>query len=268
MVAPPEAYADFTDLLTKLWLFDAELCTAIVKQPWLLGQSQPFSINVTVDDKRLVIESLHGLALADRGLAQDVADVSWLTDEMTYWEAKVLIEVGNLATKDADLARMIAGFRWFIDGSFQLSKASIAISELHDLSLKATDIGLARAVAGLWLEDGVSELPPIGALSRLALVDIELALQITALSWFTHAKTGVEQSAISNLVDLVSVDVDVARQVANLSWFTDGITWQERSAIEGLANLATQDVELARQTVYQPWFIDGITAEEATFIRP
>ena len=122
MEAPPEAYADFVDLLTNLWLLDAELCSAIVKKPWLLGQSQAGYVSVTVDGKRLVLESLYGLALADRGLAQDVVSVSWLADELTYWEAKVLIEVDNLATKDAGLARMIAGFPWFIDGSFHLSK--------------------------------------------------------------------------------------------------------------------------------------------------
>ena len=108
--APPEAYADFVDLLTKLWLLDAELCSAIVKQPWILGQSGADGGGAALKDKLILLESLYNLASTDLELADLVVSVPWFADELTYWKRRVVLELSNLAAKNADLARIIAGF--------------------------------------------------------------------------------------------------------------------------------------------------------------
>ena len=136
--APPEAYADFVDLLTKLWLLDAELCSAIVKQPWILGQSGADGGGAALKDKLILLESLYNLASTDLELADLVVSVPWFADELTYWKRRVVLELSNLAAKNADLARIIAGFPWFTEGLFDEPKVVFAVSDLNESGLIST----------------------------------------------------------------------------------------------------------------------------------
>ena len=100
-----EAYASIADLLFKLWLLDPELCAVVAKQPWILGQEQGDGSNGTLEEKRLVLESIHRLGSADIELANLAVSVPWLVDGLNAWEAQVIHELSNLAEKNANLAR-------------------------------------------------------------------------------------------------------------------------------------------------------------------
>ena len=128
MEAPPEAYADFVDLLIELWLLDAELCSTVVTQPWIIGHMEADGGDAALNDKLILLESLYNLALTDLELANLVVSVPWFSDQLTYWEPRVVLELSSLAAKDPGLARMIAGFPWFTEGLFDEPKVVFAIS--------------------------------------------------------------------------------------------------------------------------------------------
>ena len=264
-----EAYAGIADLLVEIWLVDAQLCTVVAKQPWILGQEQGDGSNGTLEERRLVLESLHRLASADIELANLAVNVPWLVDGLSHVEARILEELSNLAIRDANLGRTIAEYPWFNDGSFHPPALTSALLQLVQHRLMSTDVELARTVADVWLASGVPTFLPIGTISNLASGDIGFELQMAGLSWLKDGVTDQEKLYIRNLQDLASADFDFARQVAGLPGFTDGIAGHgnESFAIHRLASLATLDIGLARQMAALPWFADGITVDEGVALR-
>ena len=264
---PPAAYAEIIDLLTELWIVDAELCTAVAQQPWAIGQGHQFG-GGTIEQRRLVLESLRRLGSADPETAKSVTNIFWFAAGLTYMHARAFHELSHISTEDSELVRMVASSGWFTIGNFDATKLSIALADFRRSGLISTHVELARVIARQWLEGDIPVIIPFGAISNVAAADIELAMRIAALPWLADGlgRDGWEASAIVGLGDLASADIELVRQIASLSWFVDGIDSEESEAIERLATLAFDDVEAARQIVASSWFTDGIDYNDRDMI--
>ena len=254
---PPEAYAGIVDVLVDLWLLDAELGAAAAKQPCITHASEACR-----RVRRSLEEDVTRIASANVALARLVVSAPWLSDGLTYVELILLRFLGDVTTKDAELAAQFAGFPWFSDGSFRAAEASGALRSLNDLA--STDIELARKMAGVWQAQGSLPLGTLGHLNELASKDIELARQM-AERWLTDGVTEDEQVVVFRLDQLAVYDLELARKMIGLPWFFDRAIFT-KYVLTSLNSLAHLHPDLLGKLSGQPWFTDGLNEEEAALV--
>ena len=133
--------------------------------------------------------------------------------------------------------------------------------------MAATDVELARKMAGLWLADGVHrhETDSLGNLHALASKDIEFATRIANFSWLADGVTSEEAAALRFLNQIADSDVEFAREVSGNSWFEDRGTLASY-VLGSLIILVLSEPDALGKLTGQPWFADGLDEEEAALV--
>ena len=245
-----------------------ESARALTTLPWFVD-------GVTDDEIRILfvwavmVSSDHSdpleatrLAAGLPALEELLAGITWFTDDAGGWEEQnAIIALSNIASTDAELAKMLVARPWFTDG--------VTAEEIYALQslgrLASTDAELATLVMNSpWFPERVTDEQNdgIAALSSIAAINPELARITVSISWFIDGVTSEEQNAIRLLSRIASDDADLAKTVVALPWFTDELTPYEIDALYYLDNIEYRDTELATMVAGLPWITDGVSEGE------
>ena len=129
------------------------------------------------------------------------------------------------------------------------------------------DADLADAVARLpWLEDGADsvEASVTRDMARLARADTDIARMTASLAWLADEPTVWEREAIQSLAYLASPDPQLAESILGLPWFSDDITEMEVDALDDLTGISSTNLELAKRIISSSKFADDISEVESS----
>ena len=283
-----KAEVEFLGWLSGFADTDLELSYQVLDYPWLADD--------VTGDELAALEALEEIASNDLELARDLASLPWFTDGLSDSEQQLLEEIEPLTRNTLELVGVYAALPWYADGLTTEEERGL----FHTLRLiAAKDADLARLLASYrWLEDEVlyDEWGVVHALNELASSDLELARAVAGYTWFANDVSGEEWRMLSKLNGIASLDLELAKTLSGLPWFADDLTEEESWAFYYLGQIAVEDIELARavteyssssddayllltlaritdrgedklaQLTAQSWFTDGIDDEEAALL--
>ena len=268
--SPPDTYARIADLLIDLWLLDVDLGTMAAALPWAKRDYTDGSgTRRNIYFERFALETLHRIGSRDIDLARLVAGFPWFVDGMSHFEVELpLPALRDLTSKDAALARRIASLPWYADDSLDTWSKAVGSTVQSINRIAASDITLAREITEFsWFDDGIThdEWVAILDLSQLADSDIELAGEIVGL-WRRFDDGGARAPGfVRGLGRLTALDMELARQTSEHSWFSAQDTVSSH-VLTSLSHLATIGKDVLGELKGQPWFADGLDKEEATLV--
>ncbi len=282
------AEVTFLGWLNSFAARDLELSHQVLGYAWLADD--------VTGDELADLRALGKVASNDLELARHVAGLPWFTDGLSDSERQLLGEIEPLTRNTLELVGVYAALPWYADGLTTEEERGL----FHTLRLiAAKDADLARLLASYrWLADEVlyDEWGVVHALNELASSDLELARAVAGYAWFADDVTGDEWRMLIRLNEIASLDLEFAKALTGLPWFTDDLTEEESRAFYYLGQIAVEDIELARalteyssssddayllltlarianrgedklaQLTAQPWFTDGIDDEEAALL--
>ncbi len=255
-----ETEADFLGWLSGFAEKDIELSHRALGYPWLADD--------VTRDELAALRVLGNLASRDIELARGMADLPWFIDGLSDSERRILREFEPLTRNTLELVGVYAALPWYADGLTTQAERGL----FHTLHLIAsTDADLARLLAGYdWLADKVlyDEWGTLHALNTLISIDLELARTLAGQTWFADGVSGVEWGMLNGLSEIASRDLELARSLTAVSssaddaylllslvriaergddklaeltaqpWFTDGIDDEEAALLIAMKDAA------------------------------
>ncbi len=207
--------------------------------------------------------ALRDIASTEPDLARLVVGLPWFIDGLSVYERDALGALWELLLVDLDFGKSVASFPWFADGVTAGDYSTLY--SLHGIAL--SDLELARGVIALpWVVDGLTdhEHDTLGALRDVLSVDLGLGKSVASLSWFTDGATVGDYTTLYSVYDIALADLELARGVIALPWFMDSVTVNERGALSTLREVLLVDLDLGKSVASLPWFTDGVTVNELT----
>ena len=239
---------------------DLELSQQVLGYPWLADD--------VTGDEMAALRALGEVASNNLDLARHMASLHWFADGLNASERRLLREI-EPETRDAlELVGLYATFLWYGDGLTTEEERGL----FHTLRLiAARDADLARLLAGYqWIADEVlyEEWGIVHALNELASTDLELARTVAGLPWFADDVVEEEWWTLSRLHGIAAEDIELARALTALSgsrndayllltlariadrgadklaqltaqpWFTDGIDDEEAALLIAMEDAA------------------------------
>ena len=282
------AEVSFLGWLSSFAGTDLELSFRVLGYRWLADD--------VTRDEMAALRALGRVASSDLGLARHIASLAWFNDGLTDSERRLLREIEPKTRNTLELVGVYAALSWYADGLTTEEERGL----FHTLRLIASrDADLARLLASYqWLADEVlyDEWGVVHALYELASSDLELARTVAGYTWFADDVTGDDWRMLIRINEIASLDLEFAKSLTGLPWFADDLTEEESWVFYYLGEIAVEDIELARaltefsssrddayllltlariaergedklsQLTAQPWFTDGIDDEEAALL--
>ena len=243
---PDNSSSEAAQIITDIWLQDADLGETVAKLPWLAGGVSSHN--------QSTIWLLRAIALLDLELARAVVSHPWPIDSSSSHYEQILAIVIETGEMDLELAKQMVEYPWLIDG---VSEDELqTLYSLYFITL--ADIDLARMIANYhWLDDNLTdaERRTLVVLDELARANLELAQSKATFSWISDGVTDDEFARFA--LDLPNTTSDLT---ANLTgdlrdYFLDSLAELVQGTNGDLHALSTQ-----------PWLTDGLDSEEAAFV--
>ena len=239
---------------------DLELSHQVIGYPWLADD--------VIGDELASLRALAKVASREPELGRHLADLPWFTDELTDSERRLLGEIDPLNSNTLEMVGVYAALPWYTDGLTSQEEGGL----FHTLILIASrDADLARLLASYnWLADEVlyNEWGVVHTLKELASSDLELARTLAGLPWFADGVAVEEWWILSHLHRIAAEDIELARALTDFSrsrddayllltlarivelgddsfaqltaqpWFTDGIDDEEAALLIAMEDAA------------------------------
>ena len=248
------AEVSFLGWLSSFAGTDLELSFRVLGYPWLADD--------VTGDEMAALRALGRVASNDLGLARHIASLAWFNDGLTDSERRLLREIEPKTRNTLELVGVYAALSWYADGLTTEEERGL----FHTLRLIASrDADLARLLASYqWLADEVlyDEWGVVHALNELASSDLELARTVAGHTWFADDVSGREWAILRDLNGFAALDLELARTLAGYTWFADDVSEGERALLHDLSGIAALDLELARTLLGLPWLADDVAEEE------
>ena len=269
---------------TTVTQFERELNDAL---PWLIG--------ATGDGEKRGRAALLRVWQQDPQLAETMAGLSWVANEMSALEPAVLDQLATLAGLNTAAAQAVLSWPWVEDGiddtEWQALRNLAALGEKDHQSLAdvaqyawmADEITqhesssldylavladgeptAARAAVWPWVQDGITEVErwALLALSRLAESDKTLGSTVQAMPWVADDMQEDERWGLRGLSELVDWDIDLVKRVAGYPWVADGTNETEWRVLHSLGDLLEADTNLGNVAARYTWATDEISEDE------
>ena len=237
--------------LVDLWLLDSSTVTSIAALPWVRDGVADWDYSI--------LSAWVAIALVDNEMGKQVAGFTWmsgrLADDAWVW----LTGLGDIASRDLELARALMAIPWFTDGGTGFA----AVANLAELAAK--DLELARTVAVLpWFTDGLTsdEASTLAYLDRAASTDLEFARALAGRPWFTDSAIEVHWGKVQNLQAILARNPRLARWLSELDLSRD---WNDR-LLSQVYLLTANEQDLVSRITSRPWFEDGLDREEGALL--
>ena len=230
-----------------------------------------------IEQERLLLEKLASLARDYPELAVKVAAYPWMnTPNGVSAHAHLGVEAIWLAAAvDAELAEMLAGYRWLQDGISSVE--ANALSRIADLAGHDLDTAnLLASFSGFASGDAIEHVSKgAGHLSGILETNPALGRQVAAYPWIEDGITRIEARALAGIDELLrtsgTANSGLAEMLTGYPWVADGITAVEIKALDDfrvLLEVAERaNSGLAGQLAGHSWVADGITSEELEGLR-
>ena len=153
-----------------------------------------------------------------------------------------------------------------VDGRYENS-AIIALGQIASY-----DLEVARLVASFaWVEDGITriEAQTLFRARNIAKTDVELARLIANQSWMADRITWFKSKAIGAIEHIAKVDLNMAKKVLEEPFMEPPFRDRDAFALVGLSQLVTDSPpwNVMSLVVGQPWFKDGLDDNEAALFK-
>ena len=248
---------DVLGTLRVIAQMDATLLGTLTRYAWMVDDVIP------VEEQ--VLGSLQTITANNSSVGRSVSKFWWIADGPSKDERLTLRYLARIALADDEILRILFENEWIRDSPTASQTAQLNVISDKILQISEADTELARLVAGFgWFVDGIHgfEDPVIDSLTAIASIDRDVALTTAnSLGPTVTQNAYLNFLAISSVVetnrqfakDLAGIvgglDTDFALFVLSGAW---AILNDDRDDFNRLSN--------------QTWTSDGLTAEEAVLI--
>lgn len=236
----------------------SQVFNLLISRPWVVDGIDELEVNA--------LQHFGNIANHDGELAQQVANLLWITVDARQPDLAALEGFLTVAASDSELARRITALPWIAD---DVTPAEIDAMRLLN-QISGEDRTLSRRVIALsWVEDGITpaEKETLEYLSSIAEENAPLAMRFARLPWLDGGASQDQFSILQAVTDIGTKDAVVAERLISILWFSVSVTKHELSFVANLSRITEIDAGLARLLVNVPWLADGITEPESSVVE-
>ena len=236
----------------------SQVFNLLISRPWVVDGIDELEVNA--------FQHFGNIANHDAALAQQVANLFWITVDVRQPDLAALEGFLTVAASDSELARRITALPWIAD---DVTPAEIdAMRLLNQISGEDRTLS-GRVIALSWVKDGITpaEKETLEYLRSIAEENAPLAMRFARLPWLDGGASQEQLSILQAVTDIGAKDTVVAERLISILWFSDSVTKHELSFVANLSRITEINAGLARLLVNVPWLADAITEPESSVVE-
>ena len=230
---PDDDHSKAAEVLTAIWIRDAELGTTVAKLPWFVNGVDSTDLQIS--------RSLLRLTLHDVDVARMASSLAWLADEVTQDEHIALQSLANLMVIDFQLAEAIASLAWFRDDITIYE--SQALNAMQVISLEHLELVKQLPSSTRFADDiTVFESLALDALGEITHLRPDLALH-----WgrgALHGKGDLGLHVLNSIFRFRQIQLPAWSRLERQPWFADGLDDEEIALVTVLGVAAERKPQL------------------------
>ena len=243
-------------------------------------------VNGTLEPERKAATAIYSIFESDPSVARTVTGYPWVSDGITYIEARTLDAIRELLaapdSRNSGLAQKVASYPWVADGVTPGELDAIRISQELLETAESADSGLAGELAGYsWVADGVNQVERdtlyiFQELLKTAGAENSGSMEkLVGYAWVADGIAGPERDTLYIFQELLKTagteNSGSMEKLVGYAWVADGMTEVERDALYYFNKLLETAGDANSGSVEKlldyRWVADGITYGEADGLK-